>query len=397
MKKLLVISGLLLTISTAFATDGDQMLGVTANQWLRGGAIVASPTDMPSMIYNPAALGVLKINKYGFDLSLGIMNPPRSITNPMGKKTDSESNYYLGMGNGFAVKISDKIFFGVAAGGVSGMGVDFPSGTLPDNPATPFSEAASIVTKKGLLKIVPTFAYKPTENLSIGVSLQIGQQSLALKSPAFMMPQTEEWGFGAAVGAIYRFSEKLQAGISYVSKMNISEYEFNGYSPIPTTTGEGIYKMTMNSPQSFAFGLSFKPLPSLLVEGDVKWYNFSDVMDYTELKSSNGAVLPLAFGWDDQIVYALGIDYAVNECLSVKFGYNYGATPIGEDDVDSNFGSIAVVEHHFSIGATKYWNENVFSTLSYTRGLHNELKSSVTGNVIEAEQNIIFVQLGLRF
>jgi long-chain fatty acid transport protein len=158
MKKLLVISGLLLTISTAFATDGDQMLGVTANQWLRGGAIVASPTDMPSMIYNPAALGVLKINKYGFDLSLGIMNPPRSITNPMGKKTDSESNYYLGMGNGFAVKISDKIFFGVAAGGVSGMGVDFPSGTLPDNPATPFSEAASIVTKKGLLKIVPTFA-----------------------------------------------------------------------------------------------------------------------------------------------------------------------------------------------------------------------------------------------
>ena len=84
---------------------------------------------MPSMIYNPAAIGVLDFDKLGFDLSLGIVNPPREITSAIGtpieKTTESNSNYYLGMGNGFAVKLSEKLILGVAAGGVSGMGVDF--------------------------------------------------------------------------------------------------------------------------------------------------------------------------------------------------------------------------------------------------------------------------------
>ena len=159
--------------------------------------------------------------------------------------------------------------------------------------------------------------------------------------------------------------------------------------------GDGVYKMILDAPQSFAFGISFKPTESLLLEGDVKWYNFSEVMDMVELKTPVGSVMPLAFGWDDQIVYALGVDFKVNPGLCLKAGYNYGATPIGEDDVDSNLGSIAVVEHHLSIGATKVWNENVSTTLSYTRGLHNEIKSSSpSGITIEAEQNIIFLQLG---
>jgi len=392
MKKLLILSGLLLSMSTAFATDGDQMVGVTANQWLRGGAIVASPTDVPSMIYNPAAIGMLGFDQYAFDLSLGVLNPPRSITSMTGK-TESNSNYYLGMGNGFAVKISDNLFLGMAAGGVAGLGVDFPSGTLPDNPGTPpVDESNSIVTKKGLLKITPSLAYKPMDNLSIGVSFQIGQQSLALKTPGFILPQTEAWGYGGAIGAIYKISPKLQAGLSYVSQMSISEYEFNGTSPM---AGEGVYKMTLDAPQSFAFGISFKPSPSLLIEGDVKWYNFSAVMDLVELETPVGSVIPLAFGWDDQIVYALGVDFMVNPGLCLKAGYNYGATPIGEEDVDSNLGSIAVVEHHISLGVTKVWNKNVSTTLSYTRGLYNEVKSSSpSGIIIAAEQNIIFVQLG---
>ena len=33
-----------------------------------------------------------------------------------------------------------------------------------------------------------------------GVSLQIGQQSLALKTPGFTMPQTETYGFGGVEG-----------------------------------------------------------------------------------------------------------------------------------------------------------------------------------------------------
>ncbi len=394
MKKitLLLVLGISLSVSTALATDGDQMLGVTASQWARGGAFIAAPADIPSMIYNPAAIGELNFNKIGFDLSLGVLNPPREITSVKGT-TESNANAYLGMGNGFSARKSNKIVFGIAAGGVSGLGVDFPSVTFPDNPETPFPENTSLVTKKGLLKITPTVAINVNDNLTLGVSLQIGQQSLALKTPGFTMPQTEAYGFGGALGAIYHITPKLQAGLSYTSTMDIAEYTYNGTSPM---AGEGEYLFDMDSPQNVAFGLAFRPNERLLVEADVKWFNFSDVMDVLDLKTPTGGVIPLKFGWDDQMVYAFGLDFAVKPGLMLKAGYNYGKTPIGEEDVDSNLGSIAVVEHHFSIGVAKNWNKALCSTLSYTHGLHNEVESSASPNKIAAEQNIVFLQFSFR-
>ena len=401
MKKILVSSLLIISASFLFAQKADQMIGVSALQFARGGAIIASPVDAPSMIYNPAAIGVLDFDKIGFDLSLGVVNPPRQITSAIGspveKTTESGANAYLGMGNGVVYKINDKLILGMAAGGVSGLGTDFPAGTMPDNPGTPFPETTSIVSKKGLLKITPTIAYKITDGLAIGVSLQIGNQSLALKSPAFMLPQSERWGFGGSIGLIYKPLPNLNIGISYTSEMKIDTYEFNGTSLVPPTGGEGVYSMEMNSPQQAAFGVSFAPMPKLLLEADVKWINQSAVMDKIDLTTPSGYVIPLTFGWDDQIIYALGTQFQASKCIKVLGGWSYGATPILPEDVNSNLGSIAVVEHHISLGVEKLWNKNLSSTFSYTRGLHNEVESNTTpSNKIEAEFNMFYIQLSYR-
>ncbi len=401
MKKILLTLLLITSTSLLFAQKADQMIGVSALQFARGGAIIASPVDAPSMIYNPAAIGALGINGVGFDMGLGVVNPPRKITSaigtPMEKTTESGANAYLGMGNGVVFKINDKLYLGMAAGGVSGLGTDFAANTLPDNPNTPFPENTSIVTKKGLLKITPTIAYKVTDNLILGLSLQIGNQSLALKSPAFILPQSERWGFGGSVGLIYKALPNLQFGLSYTSKLNVEDYEFNGTSLVPPTGGEGVYTMDMDSPQQVAFGVSFAPNAKLLIEGDVKWINQSDVMDEIDLVSPTGYVIPLKFGWDDQMVYALSAQFRVNPMLMLIAGWSYGATPIDPEDVPNNLGSIAVVEHHISIGIQKAWNEHLFSTFSYTRGLHNEVQSNTTPALkIEAEFNMFYFELSYR-
>ncbi len=401
MKKILLPVIFMAMSLAVFAQKADQMIGVSALQFARGGAIIASPVDAPSMIYNPAAIAALNVNKLGFDMGMGVVNPPRKITSaigtPMEKTTESGANAYLGMGNGIVIKVTDKLYLGMAAGGVSGLGTDFPAGVVPDNPNTPFPENVSIVTKKGLLKITPTIAYKITDNLIFGLSLQIGNQSLALKSPAFTLPQSERWGFGGSVGLIYQALPSLRFGLAYTSKLNVAEYEFNGTSLVPTAGGEGVYTMDMDSPQQVAFGVSFTPNAKLLIEGDVKWINQSDVMDEIDLITPSGSVMPITFGWDDQMVYALSAQYQVNKCLKVLGGWSYGATPISPEDVPYNLGSIAVVEHHISIGIQKSWNENLSSTFSYTRGLHNEVESNTNPAIkIEAEFNMFYFELSYR-
>jgi len=401
MKKIfltLAATSLLLT-GQAMATNADQMLGVSAQQWARGGAIVAAPVDAPSVLFNPAAAGALDITTIAFDLGAGLLHAERSISNPM-ISTDSDSENYFALGAGLITKVSDKAFFSIAAGGVAGLGTDFAQ-TLAPNAAT------AVVTTKGLLKFQPTFTYNPMENLSLGASVQIGYQTLALSNAKMDMPQTGEFGLGASIGAIYKLSPMWQLGAAYVSEMDISEYSFHGsydkdgmmanFASTP-----GTYLFDMNAPATAAFGVAFTPMPKLLIEADVKWVGFSSVMDAIDLKDSAGRTLEtIAFGWEDQWVYSIGTDFSVTENIILRAGYNYGATGIDPEDVQYNLGAVAVVEHHLSLGVSRKWTSvpGMMGTLSYTRGFEN----SVTGNVptpggmvphtLEASQDILYFQL----
>ena len=405
MKKIflsLAATSLLLT-GQAMATNSDQMLGVSAQQWARGGAIVASPVDAPNVLFNPAAAGALGIETIAFDLGAGLLHAERSITNPM-ISTDSDSENYFALGAGLVTKISDKAFFSVAAGGVAGLGTDFARSLSP-------SPATAVVTTKGLLKFQPTFTYKPMENLSLGASIQIGYQTLALSNTKMDLPQTGEFGFGGSIGAIYEISPMWQLGASYVSEMDISEYEFHGsydrdgfmpnFASVP-----GSYLFDMDAPATAAFGVAFTPMPKLLIEADVKWIGFSSVMDAIDLKDAAGRTLEtIAFGWEDQWVYSIGADFAVTENITLLAGYNYGATGIDPEDVQYNLGAVAVVEHHLSLGVSRKWTSipGMKGTLSYTRGFEN----SVTGNIptpggmvphtLEASQDIVYFQLSYNF
>ncbi len=61
------VSGVMFTLAQgAHATNGDQMLGVTATQWGMGGAIVAAPQDAASIMYNPAGIAELAIKDVRF-------------------------------------------------------------------------------------------------------------------------------------------------------------------------------------------------------------------------------------------------------------------------------------------------------------------------------------------
>lgn len=72
----------------ALATNGDQMLGVTATQWGMAGAVVAAPQDAGTIMTNPAGLAELGMKDVRFDMGFGSLNPPRKVN---GADSDSDS------------------------------------------------------------------------------------------------------------------------------------------------------------------------------------------------------------------------------------------------------------------------------------------------------------------
>ena len=383
-----VLAAATLTMPLAsHATNGDQLLGVTAIQWGMAGAVVAAPQDSATIFVNPAGIAELAMEEVRFDLSPGFMSPPREVNG-----YTSDSNLFFLPSGSVAFKVSDKLFLGLGLAAQAGFGVDF-SDVVPDNAAMPPTQGSQqVVTTKGFFKLSPSLAYKVSDKLSLGASLNIGYQSLAMSTPQFTLPQNQQFGFGVTLGGIYHINDAFQLGVSWISKTDISDHEFN--------TANGKVTMDMDVAQQLALGLAYKSTSGLLVEMDVKWINFSDTMDSVDMVTPGGTNA-MNFGWDDQIVYSLGVQKQVSDETQLRFGVNYGASPIEEEDVDNNLGSVAIPELHVSLGATRQLSKKVTGSLSYTHAFENELTSSnatpAGTNKISIEQDIIYAQIAYQF
>ncbi|PLX61889.1 OmpP1/FadL family transporter [Sedimenticola selenatireducens] len=361
----------------SFATNGDQMLGVTAMQWGMAGAHTAAPQDAATVLTNPAGLADLSMQEFRADFGFGILNPPRKVNNQ-----DSDSDYYLMPAGALAYRPNEKLTLGMGMAGLSGMGVDFPD----TQPAPGFQ---SIVTTKQFYKIAPGFGYQVNDKLAVGAALNIDYQSLALATPMFQLPQNQVYGFGATFGLTYKPNPRFTIGASYTTKQEMDEFKWN--------TMAGTYGMTMDAPPIFSVGLAFKPMPGLLIEADIKHIAFSDVLDKVAFKTPAGTS-QMNFGWSDQTVFAIGVQKQVNPKTTVRAGFNYGESPIGPEDVDSNIGSLAVTEAHLTLGLTRQLGQRLFTSLSYAHAFHNEVTSnSGSGNKIELEQNVVNLQMSYRF
>jgi long-chain fatty acid transport protein len=378
------VSAVLFSLAhSAHATNGDQMLGITATQWGMGGATVAAPQDAATIMYNPAGLAALGIKDVRFDMGVGVLNPPRQANDQ-----DSDSEYYLMPAGAAAFNVNDRLFLGMTMGGISGSGVDFPD-VLSAAP-----NAQAVVTTKQSYKIAPGFGYKVNDQLSVGAALQIGYQSLAMyngMNPAgvLTLPQTQVYGAGLSAGLIYKVNDAIQLGANWTSKTNMDEFKWN--------TNNGTYRMTMDMPQTLALGMAFKPMPGLLIAADVKHIGFSDVLDKVAFQTPAGAST-MNFGWSDQTVFAIGVQKDVDANTTLRAGFNYGKSPIGAEDVNTNIGSLAITEKHLSLGVTRKFSEKVSASLSYAHAFQNEITSNTAPyNKIELEQNIVNLQLSYKY
>jgi long-chain fatty acid transport protein len=321
---ILAILGIVVTgVSPAMATNGDNLMGIGPISRAMGGVGIAAPQDAISAVFaNPAAMcfgpycpgsefnfaGTLFMPKVNARVNVGGLDI----------SAKSDDKVYAIPAIGISVPITNTFplwRFGLAAYGTSGLGVDYRNTSI-DQPKFynfgamgQFPLVAGAYTQLQIMKFAPSIAFQPNEKFSLGLAVHIDYANLDLRSGS-----SANYGIGAQLGAIYKVTDNISVGATYVSPQSVNHKQVNDFD------GDGIAdNLKLESPQQLGFGISVEPIKgTLLLEVDGKWVNWQNATGYDN------------FDWKNQWVFAVGAQYKPTKQLALRLGYNYGNNPVRE-------------------------------------------------------------------
>lgn len=335
----------------AFATNGDELIGLGAQSRAMGGTGTAAFYGSENALTNPALLGKSQGTEFAFGGTLFMPNVKASsniTTMSANKKSDNDKNVIPEVS--MSTRINDNWTFGIGMYGTAGMGVDYRGEPgLFDG-----------YTSLQLMKFAPTMAYNQG-NFGFGFApvLQYGALDINYTDPMGNNAGngvSTDFGVGYNLGGYFDVNDQLTLALAYQSAIDMD------YKDQLTGAADG-FGIGPNSMQTITSNKLEQPAQIKLGVA----YTVSNWMltaDYKKIKwgSANGYK---TFNWDDQDVFGIGARYSGGNYW-VGFGYNYGKDPIkvlGDNPANqmatysnqavnmfNNHLFPAIVESHYTVG-----------------------------------------------
>lgn len=393
--KLAIISCALLP-SLSFATNGYFLIGYGTKSRAMGGVGIGYAQDGTTAAVNPA--GIADVGTRA-DVYAALFVPRRQsecCLSPEG--VVSGSNLFLIPTMAGAFKFNRKMSLGFAAVG-AGANTRYEQNFYFDDPTLPGPQADASGGALGVqliqMVMAPGVSYNFTKNHSVGVAALIGVQTFRAYGlndafarfslyPEDMTNNGNDWSYGGGgrIGWRGKFlDQKLILGATYASKVYMTK--FDKYKGL--FAGEGDFDI----PENYGIGMSVKATDKLTVAFDIMQINYSDIASVgnPSLPISSAADAPQdklghpdgpGFGWDDQTVYKLGFAYDLDTQWTLRAGFNYGKTPINEDDsLEFNVLAPATTEQHYTLGASYRVSDNHQFDFGYVHSRRNKLETVV--------------------
>ena len=317
--KLAVVAALALGTTSAFATNGDIMIGQGAQSRSMGGVGIAKSFGAASGLANPALLSSVKESE--FTAGITAFMPDVEVRSDMGgangvyDKSEADKSYIPEFY--YASRINKNLVYGISVAGVAGMGVD------SDGTTGLQANVNRMTTELALMKIAVPFAYQMNA-LSIGVTPIIQRGTLQISHTAPPGPfvdngQQGDTGLGYELGAAYDVSSSLTLGAVYKSKIAMSYTNvisasitsFGGAAATGVSSGD-----KLDQPAEYGVGASYT-FGSSTIAADYRHIAWEDASGYAD------------FGWEDQDVFVIGYEFATKN-WALRAGYNYAKSPIKE-------------------------------------------------------------------
>jgi long-chain fatty acid transport protein len=161
-------------------------------------------------------------------------------------------------------------------------------------------------------------------------------------------------------------------------------------------------------PQTFGLGASYQVNDRLMLAGDVKRIQWSDVMkdftmsfdadsismggtDVTQMFGSNNTMeATMLQEWDDQTVVALGGAYMVTDSTVVRLGYNHASNPIPKDRLHYLFPAIEETHYTFGLGHAFSKADSVDFSMTYAPETEADMGNSAEAKMSQMNWQMMY-------
>jgi len=454
--KLALVAAMAMGATSAFATNGDNLIGFGAKSRGMGGTGIAHNSGAESATSNPALIAKNKGVQFTFGGTY--FRPDVSVTTTAGSTTgnggagggaqsaDSEAKHNVIPYVALTHNLENGFVIGASMYGSAGMGTDYrnenPSSAFFDpttgagyNPGTANGQPGlySMRSNLLLLKFSVPIAYGQ-DNWSVGIApvLMYGSLDISFDAPVpgssagntrpsvysdVGNGSSASFGIGLELGAAYALPDMgLTFGATYHSPIEMEYKDQISSAGAAFGFGSGAtpgFSDKLEQPGEYGLGVDWTQ-GDLSLTADWKNIRWGSARGYEN------------FGWENQNVYALGGEYRMGD-LSLRAGFNYAKNPIKNNqdntqittgqpwtpanaafgpsigDAKNTFNAVmfpAITQRHYTIGAGYQFTKNVGvdGAFTYARSGDETYNANTTGlGTIEATNDQIGVSANLNY
>lgn len=336
----------------AWAVNGAQPGGNGAANAAMGGTSIALPLDAEAAANNPAGLAfvpssmVVGLQVFHGNSSSQYVFPGNSLHN---------STTTVGPEGGVNWHLSSDWTVGLSVN-FGGAGADY------GQPALPVPGAPNAKTTLQVVELVPTVAWRPYENLAIGVGPNLAYERFEAQGVIVPAPvpggllalpkhgQQQASGVGLRMGMLWKPTSELSLGANFKSRTSMGRLA--GYEKDLLAYSGG----HLDIPSQYGVGVAWQATSTLTLASDwlrINWGGLKVMQD------------PNGFRWRDQPVWRLGAAWALDDAWTLRAGYSQSRRQITSDRTLQNLYVPSINHRAFTAGLTRRLSTNGSLNLGY--------------------------------
>jgi long-chain fatty acid transport protein len=288
----------------------------------------ASAQDASTIFFNPAGMTVLP------DSQLVLAG---NLIRPQAEFSGTVSPAIVGGGDGgdagdlgfvpnayFAYRVSPDIHVGV--------GLNAPFGLKTEYDSSWKGRTQAIKSELKTVNLNPAVAWKASESLSLGAGLSIQYTEATLSNSAngagIATVSGNDYGWGFNLGLLWQPNDTTRVGLAYRSEV---DYTLEGdveFSVASVANGQITADTTLPDSASLSLFHALSPKWDLLA--DVTWTGWSDFKELRIVRNGGVTLGLTPENWSDSYRYSLGMNYHLDDKLTLRGGVAYDETPVSD-------------------------------------------------------------------